>query len=196
METGNPRRVRSFVKSASAARLLKHLGEPVADSSVVTAKDANAAMKAFQSRTWLDLLNRVMNHQIAQVVARCGDEWYQKNYDATCDSINKELQPLLKIFDSAWRRNKLPTELGVDGWIKVTRYVHGYFEAIALAYAFEEIITESFACTYLKPWLLKGHLPCGWKGTLPKEPRPRLYKNPYEGIRLSKVIGDGQLMVL
>ena len=54
---------------------------------------------------------------------------------------------------------------------------------------------DSFEMKYVEPWLLRGHLPCGWSGRVPPEPRVPTGQLPYAGQPLEAAIGDGKISV-
>ncbi|QDV87197.1 hypothetical protein TBK1r_62260 [Stieleria magnilauensis] len=71
----------------------------------------------------------------------------------------------------------------------IKQETYNQFSMVAFDHALGFGPEDSFERRFAEPWLLAGHLPCGWKGKVPREPKR------WSDVSLDDVVGDGKLVV-
>ena len=176
-------RARKFIEKALAAPLFEHIGDPLEDDGVVRVKSAAQYKKAMNSASWDLLSDNTMNHHTSRIVAVYGRKWFNERNNECVDMIWDEVDESLfeRRMDAAWKRFKLPSDTKQE--------TYNQFSMVAFDHALGFGSEDSFERRFAEPWLLAGHLPCGWKGKVPREPKR------WSDVSLDDVVGDGKLVV-
>lgn len=86
-----------FFRRLADAPLFEHLGEPIEDPSIETARTWKATRAAEAKITWSNASTRGMNYLAAKLIAGVGMDWFQKNYNSTVEAMYKQMHRSLKL---------------------------------------------------------------------------------------------------
>ena len=188
-------RARKFVTTALDAPLFEHVGQPLEDDDVIRAKTLTQYRNAMKSAAWHKVSSRTLNHHAARIIDVYGMDWFQKRNNKSVKLICEEVDKTTfkSRMNAAWKRLGLPEE--IVPFIYPKTWTYNFISLIAYDYALGFGSDDSFKRRYIEPWLLAGHLPCGWKGRVPREPKTPPGVLPYAGVSLQEVVGDGKLVV-
>lgn len=194
------RALRRFIKGAVTAPLLERLGDPIEFDFAIGAKTAKAALTSMEMLTWENVVYRANDHAGAQQYVELGDDWHNHAYDLEWDIFTNEIQPLRELFDSAWLEHGLPLKKRGDSGQTTVSFAFMALEAVAGDICYASVVKRSFARAYFEPVFMSGHLPCGWKGTLPSAVPDKRDVGPiitekYAAKSLKELFGDGKLIV-
>ena len=166
------------------------IGEDFDDhGTALRVADNDEYVHAMQETSWLSVTHNALNFHARQIINCYGMDWFQKNNNSRVKEIEREmeLRNIRELIESTWSAKGIPEQFGevwsAQQWtfsfIKTTVYDHSL--------GFDE--NDTFGMRFVEPWLLAGHLPCGWYGTVPKAPES------WAGRPLDHVMGDGCLRV-
>lgn len=185
-------KARTFLESALEFPLFEHMGEPIGSSGVIHAKTIKQLGKALDSneRFWTEQAY----HHTGMILDSFGWEWKQEHNSQCVRSIQSEIDEtdLGARIDAAWTRIELPGKLGYSD---TKQWANNWFRTIAYDHALSFDGTRSFERHFVEPWLLRGRLPCGWKGKPARNANLDDIDNPWKGVTVTEFSGDGQLIV-
>jgi hypothetical protein len=143
------------------ADLLANAGRPIQSSGIVVVKSWQEAMNLCTSKEWDNLRLEGENLLTEALSSRCRDR-YNKTWNNTAIELNQLIAPVLTDkLDALARRGRLPK--------KVRQIIHCDVRAICMEAEYLDIVPAGWYTNHLKPWYLKGHLPCGWTGEFLRE---------------------------
>ena len=194
-------RAREFIATALDAPLFQHVGEPFDDENVVRATTLAQYRKAMRAATWGNVVLRGLNYRASRIIEVYGPEWFQNHNNESVQLITGELDrtPIRDRMDAEWQRLGLPRE--IDGVVRTQTWAYNHLKSIAYGYGLGFDPDDFFERKFVEAWLLRGHLPCGWKGRLPPEPEVKAtpgvigIRALFAGLSLQDLIGDGKLVV-
>jgi hypothetical protein len=181
-----------FFDRLARAPFLQRLGEPIKDPDVATVKTWVAVKKSICNRSWINVLNGANNYLVQRMHVGFGGDWINSHLNQTANQLRRQLPAKVrKAVDRFEKSEGLPEYFSRD--------VFGAIEGVALEHALSSLIPHgAFHRNVLEKWFVAGHLPCGWKGRLPKQPRALDWTLPTEKLSvppLEAFIGDGRLIV-
>lgn len=190
-------RARRYLDRLAKVPLFGKIGEPVDDSNVIAVKSVADYVKAMQSSAWDKMVGRnALNHRLARIIDAFGMDWFQEQNDECIEDIWDELdkrkteQTIKKI----WKKQGIPTD--IDPYIDTVQWAYNFVASAAYDHAVGFSEDDTFDMKYVSPCLLSGHLPCGWSGKVPGEPKEKSSgKPPYSGKDLEVATGNGKLKV-
>jgi hypothetical protein len=192
MPTLDFRKSAAFFKRLEKAPLLAHAGEPLQQPDVPTLGSWKAVDKSMTANLWVNVRNAGGNYFTARLYAAFGKDWFNKHYNPSCDKIEQQRPAAIeRIVRKCQKQNGLSD--------RFVRIVVGNLEWISFEYAASALLPEGgFFRQYVEQWYLCGHLPCGWKGPMPRDQKPMDPNLPKEQLRvppLSDYIGNGIVVV-
>lgn len=188
-------RARRFIQLALDSPLYQHIGQPFEDDSVVRVKTISQYERAMKSKAWDDVSNNTLNHHTARIIDTYGEAWFQNRNNDCVEMIWEEIDKtsFQRRLNRAWKKAELPEE--IEPFINTKRWAYNFFSSLAYDHALGFGTEDTFERQYVEQWFLNGHLPCGWKGKVPREPKVKAGVLPWAGKSLKRAVGDGQLLV-
>lgn len=188
-------RAKRFIKLALDSPLYQHIGEPIDDKTIVRVKSIAQYERAMKSKAWDDVSHNTLNHHTARIIDIYGETWFQNRNNDCVEMIWEEIDktPFQRRLNRAWKLAELPDE--IEPFINAKRWAYNYFSSLAYDHALGFGSDDSFEKRYVEHWFLNGHLPCGWKGAVPKEPKFKPGIRTWSGMSLDRAVGPGQLVV-
>lgn len=186
------KRVRTVINQMSNAPLFEQMGEDLDDDRVVHAQTLKQLAKALTSndRFWTDQ----SDHHTGMILDVYGWEWFDKHNNDCIQSVQAEIDKsdIPSCIDDAWARVGIPNEFsGVD----TKRWANNWFRMIGYDHGLGFDDRRSFELRFVEPWLVDGRFPCGWKGRPQRKPDLNNINNPWHGVTVEDLVGDGQLIV-
>ena len=152
---------RATLAELQQADLLANAGQPIQISGIVVVTSWQEAMTLCTSKGWDNLRLEGENCLTVALFSRCRDR-YSKTWNKTAIKLNQLLAPLLKNkFHGLARERHLPR--------KVRQIIHCDVRAICMEAEYSDVVPAGWYTKHLKPWYLRGHLPCGWTGEFLRE---------------------------
>jgi hypothetical protein len=151
----------TFLNALSDAPLLRHVGEPIEDSSIIQVYSWAEALKSCRAQAWEDFLIDRHNEYIHPVAM---DQDLSRAY---VEIVRKVLPTLNAVFEKAATSAKLvpkdvATVLRYGPWITLRAC-----DQIAHADRYEHYWYRD-----VSQWLLEGHFICGYEGDWPEGGEP------------------------
>lgn len=182
-----------FLEGVLKAPLFEQMGQPLDDTSVIQAKTLKQLEKAMNSneRFW----SQQDYHHTGMILDVYGWDWFQQNNNECVEAVQTEIDKteLSTRIDEAWERAAIPEKLG--GFFGTKQQANNWFRLLAYDYGLGFDETRSFYRCFVEPWLLEGRLPCSWKGKPHRKPNLKNFNNPWEGVTVRDLAGDGKLIV-
>jgi hypothetical protein len=178
------------------APLCGHVGEPIEDSNCVSVTNVDQYVRAMQGKAWDKLIGtNALNHHSARIIDVYGMEWFQEHNNDNLEQIWEELEArrVERVLQKVWKRIGIPED--IDPYIDTIQWAYNFISATAYDYALGFGVDDSFHMKYVDRWLMNGHMPCGWSGKVPGEPRTRRGVSPYAQKPLQIATGTGKIKV-
>ena len=181
----------SFLEKIYAKPLFHAMGKPFNDNSVERVRTSAQFLKFIQAPMYSNVGTEANNYVAFLCRRKFGEEWFNKRW-------NENVSAARRLLDRRKTETKIANAISEHGFTRdesVIQMLYDDLLDVALGRGYGLRKPQSFALTWIEPWLLRGHAPCGWKGRLPALPKAQVGHSPYEGLRLDEVIGDGVLRV-
>jgi hypothetical protein len=143
------------------ADFFSKLGQPVRAPGIIAVNSWEKAMALCRTREWENLRIEAQNQLTAALHSQCRER-FSKTWNKTVDALYRVLVPLLtEKVHSVVGRERLPK--------KVLRVALRDVCCVCMEAEYSDVIAPGWYTKQLKPWYLKGHLPCGWTGEFLRE---------------------------
>ena len=189
-------RARRFLDRLIALPLFGQIGEPLDRDEYIRVASVPEYTKAMQASAWSKLVGtNALNHHFARIIDVYGMEWFQNRNNDEVERIRDELDKrnVERAIQKIWKSKKIPAN--IDPYIDTEQWAYNFVTSTAYAQALGFADDDTFDSKYVVPCLLLGHLPCGWSGRVPAEPKSPRGVPPYTGKPLEIATGNGKLKV-